>query len=150
MEFKKLTIESKEWNAVSDYAKNCSWRAGQTLASLMNNRNFTDWERVIIATEQDRIAGYCTVSRSDCIPDVSYTPYIRFLFVDEAYRGKRLSQKLIEHSMEYLKETGFKKVYLVSDHVNLYEKYGFEVIDKRIAPWGSLEKIYVRDCSSVN
>jgi N-acetylglutamate synthase-like GNAT family acetyltransferase len=32
--------------------------------------------------------------------------------------------------MAYAKELGFEKIYLVSDHVNLYEKYGFSVIEK--------------------
>ena len=27
---------------------------------------------------------------------------------------------------------------------NLYEKYGFNVIDRKTAPWGSVEKIYMR------
>ena len=47
--------------------------------------------------------------------------------------------------MDYLKSVGFDKVYLVSDHVNLYEKYGFRVIDRKIAPWGSEEKIYMQE-----
>ena len=28
---------------------------------------------------------------------------------------------------------------------NLYEKYGFEVIDRKTAPWGSVEKIYMKN-----
>ena len=56
--------------------------------------------------------------------DVHYTPYIGYLFVDEKWRGNRLSQRLIIYSMSYLKSVGFDKVYLVSDHENLYEKYG--------------------------
>lgn len=39
----------------------------------------------------------------------------------------------------------YNKVYIVSDHENLYEKYGFHVIDRKIAPWGSEEKIYVQE-----
>jgi hypothetical protein len=46
--------------------------------------------------------------------------------------------------MDYLKGVGFDQVYLVSDHENLYEKYGFRVIDRKIAPWGSEEKIYMK------
>ena len=46
--------------------------------------------------------------------------------------------------MAYLKSIHFEKVYIVSDHENLYEKYGFNVIDRKIAPWGSEEKIYVQ------
>lgn len=99
----------------------------------MLHNNFTDWERVIIAIEQGHIVGYCTVTKNDCIPNIAHTPYIGFMFVDEKYRGNRLSQKLIIYAMEYLKETGFKEVYLISDHINLYEKYGFKVIDTKTA-----------------
>lgn len=144
MEFKKITTECSEWLIAVDYAQNCSWGAGKNLAKKMLNHDFTDWERVIIATEQDHIAGYCTIAKTDCIPNIAYTPFIGFMFVDENYRGKRLSQRLIIYAMEYLKELGFKEVYLVSDHINLYEKYGFKVIDKKIAPWGEEEKIYIQ------
>ncbi|MDO4298341.1 MAG: hypothetical protein Q4C59_07700 [Lachnospiraceae bacterium] len=41
-----------------------------------------------------------------------------------------------------MKYQGFEEVYLVSDHVNLYEKYGFSVVDRKMAPWGEEEKIY--------
>ena len=94
---------------------------------------------------ENDIAGYCTAAKSDCIPDVPYTPYIGYLFVDEKYRGQRLSQKLISYAMSYLQTLGFHQVYLVSDHENLYEKYGFKVIDRKIAPWGEIEKIYMHE-----
>ena len=100
------------------------------------------WNKVIVALNDDEICGYCTVAITDCIPDVHYTPYIGYLFVDEKWRGNRLSQRLIIYSMSYLKSVGFDKVYLVSDHENLYEKYGFDIIDRKMSPWGSEEKIY--------
>jgi N-acetylglutamate synthase-like GNAT family acetyltransferase len=66
------------------------------------------------------------------------------MFVGEKFRGNRLSQRLIIKAMNYARELGFEKVYLVSDHENLYEKYGFSVIDKKIAYWGEEEKIYMQ------
>lgn len=144
MDLRMITPSDKMWNKVRDCAKNCSWKAGKSLADAMENRMFTGWERVIIALDNEKICGYCTAAKTDCIPDVSYTPYIGYLFVDEEYRGNRLSQKLIEYAMDYLKSTGFDRVYLVSDHENLYEKYGFEIIDRKVAPWGSIEKIYMQ------
>lgn len=137
-----ITPTDAIWNTVIDYAKNCSWRAGSALAAAMANGDFSDWERVIIALDNETICGFCTAAKTDCIPDVSYTPYIGYLFVDEAFRGNRLSEKLIRHAMGYLQSVGFCEVYLVSDHINLYEKYGFQVIDRKLAPWGSEEKIY--------
>lgn len=110
----------------------------------MKKELFTEWERVLVAIENDEIAGYCIVSKTDCIPNVEYTPYIGFMFVGEEHRGHRLSQKLIQNAIKYLKDLGFGKAYLVSDHINLYEKYGFCVIDRKMPPWGEEEKIYMQ------
>lgn len=131
-----------DWETVKRYARSSSWSAGPFLAKAMEAGEFSDWERVIAAFDGEQICGYCTVAKTDCIPDVPYTPYIGFVFVGEPCRGHRLSQKLIEYAMEYLKDIGFTEVYLVSDHENLYEKYGFSVIDRKTAFWGGVEKIY--------
>ncbi len=144
MDLKMITSADKMWNKVRDYAENCSWGAGRSLANAMDNNLFTEWERVVVDLYNQRICGYGRVARTDCIPDVCYTPYIGYLFVDEEYRGNRLSQKLIQYAMDYLRSTGFDKVHIVSDHENLYEKYGFEIIDRKTAPWDSVEKIYMQ------
>jgi len=145
MIIKAVTASDEIWNKVKSYAYNCSWKAGKSLAKAMMNNDFKDWERVIVAFDNNEICGYCTVAKTDCIPNLIYTPYIGYLFVDEECRGNRLSQKLIVYSMKYLKSIGFDKVYLVSDHENLYEKYGFKVIDRKMSPWGSEEKIYIQE-----
>lgn len=69
------------------------------------------------------------------------------MFVDEEYRGKRYSEKLINAALEYTGELGFERIYLVSDHVNLYEKYGFVKIDEKPAPWNpdTMESIFMRE-----
>lgn len=123
------------WEKLAEYADNCSWRAGKNLAKQMRINDFHDWERVFVALVGDCIAGYCTFAKTDCIPNVPYTPYIGYMFVGEPYRGNRLSEKLIDYALGYAKELGFQRVYLVSDHVNLYEKYGFKKIDEKPAPW---------------
>ena len=144
MDLKMITSSDKMWSKVRDYAENCSWKAGKSLAAAMDNHAFTGWDRVVVALDHEKICGYCTVAKTDCIPDVCYTPYIGYLFVGEEYRGNRLSQKLIQYSMDYLKSIGFDKVHIVSDHENLYEKYGFNIIDRKMAPWGAEEKIYMQ------
>lgn len=144
MNFRTITSADELWRKVRNYAESCSWRAGKTLANAMDNHGFVDWERVVVAIDNGKICGYCTVSKTDCIPDVDYTPYIGFMFVGEEYRDHRLSQQLIEYAIDYIKDIGFDRAYIVSDHENLYEKYGFRVIDRKNAPWGAEEKIYMR------
>ena len=144
MNFKTITSSDEMWSRVRNYAEGCSWKAGKSLANDMDNNVFEDWERVIVAFDNEKICGYCTVAKTDCIPNVCYTPYIGYMFVGEEYRGNRLSQNMIQYAMDYLKTVGFDKVHIVSDHENLYEKYGFHIIDRQIAPWGSEEKIYLQ------
>lgn len=137
-----VTYTDALWDEVKRYAAACSWRAGKSLAQEMQNHAFSDWERVFVLHENGNIYGYCTVAKKDCIPNLTYTPYIGYLFVDEKKRGHRMGQKLILAAMDYLRNVGFHEVYLVSDHENLYEKYGFSVICRAAAPWGAVEKIY--------
>lgn len=140
-----ITRSSGMWVKVAAYAQQCSWGAGRSLAREMNADGFQDWERVFVALAGDEIAGYCTLSKTDCIPDVPYTPYIGYVFVGEQFRGARLSQHLINCAMEYARELGFDRVYLVSDRVGLYEKYGFVKVDQKPAPWApdTLETIFM-------
>jgi len=139
-----LTFEDDLWEKVMAYAGECSWRAGQFLAKEMQKLSFRDWERVIVAVEGETILGYCTVAKKDSIPDVAYTPYIGYMFVGESYRGRRLSERMIEFACAYLAELGFHQVYIVSGEVGLYEKYGFSKIDERKTWYGHLEQIFVK------
>lgn len=135
MAIKPITNDDEIWEIVACYADECTWSAGKNLAREMRTNSFRDWERVFVAFEDNHIAAYCTLTKTDCIPNVPYTPYIGYMFVGEQYRGRRISQKLINFVLEYAKALRFNKVYLVSDHINLYEKYGFIKIDEKPAPW---------------
>jgi len=144
MEIKAIFQTDELWQKLIDYGKNCSWKAGPYFAKQMEENKFTEWERVFTAIDDNNIAGYCTFVKNDCIPDVNYTPYISCIFVGEQYRGKRLSEKMILTVMEYAKKNNFNEVYIVSNHINLYEKYGFIKIDERKDYWNNDEKIYKR------
>ena len=102
------------------------------------------WERIFVAIENNNIAGHCSLNEKDSVPDVEYTPYIQAVFVNEQFRGKRLSEKLILCAMSYAKTLGFEKVYIVSDHKNFYEKYGFIKIDEGNDYRGELQSIFVQ------
>ena len=144
MDIKALTYGERLWEREADYAVNCSWSAGSHLSKQMRENGLTNWERVFVVLVDSGIAGYCALTKEDCIPNLSYSPFIGFIFVDEAHRGKRISEALCLHAIGYAKSVGFDKIYLISDHVNLYEKYGFIPIDQQLAPWGTLQTIFMR------
>ena len=145
MEIKAIFKDDNWWNKTINYAKNCSWVAGKSLAEIMENNWFSDCERVFIAIENENIIGYCTFSEKDCIPDVNYTPYISFIFVDELYRGNRISEKMIISVIKYAKQINYSKIYIVSGEINLYEKYGFIKIDQKMASYGKVAQIFIKE-----
>ena len=104
----------------------------------------------MIARHKGEIAGFCAVCKRDWIPNVPYTPFITSLYVAEAFRGNRFSQRLIEVANQYVRTLGFDAVYLFSDHIELYEKYGFSAIDKYSTPWGEPEMLFRRTLSPLS
>ena len=131
------------WEKTAAFAQNCSWRAGAVLAERMRSNDFQNWERVIIAAEQKEIAGFCTFTEKDELPDDSgFSPFIGFVFVEARYRGNRLSEQMIRQVLCYAKEIGFQKVYLVSGELGLYEKYGFEKIGDYETVYGTTDQLF--------
>jgi len=145
MEIRQVFYNDEYWDKLIDFVKNSSWRESPIIAKNWEENNFLDWERIFVAIEDNNIVGHCSLNERDSIPDAEYTPYIQAVFVNEQFRGKRLSEKLISHAMAYAKTLGFKKVYIVSAHKNLYEKYGFVKTDEGNDYRGELQSIFVQN-----
>lgn len=144
MKIEQLTSTHENWDKTAVFAENCSWGAGKTLAGLMGKNEFKDWERVFAAFEDDEPVGFCTLTEKDELhPKYPYTPLIGFVFVDEAHRGRRISEKMIEKVLEYAKSIGYGKVYVMSGEKGLYEKYGFIPMGEFESVYGGSEELFV-------
>ena len=145
MQIKNLNQNEKIWQELIDYANNCGWEAWPILAQKMKENNFLDWERIFVATENDEIIWFCTFTQEDWVPDCDYSPFVWFIFVDKNHRWKRLSEKMINEAETYAKSLNFKKLYIVSYHKWLYEKYWFEKCDQKADEMWRIETIFCRD-----
>lgn len=139
-----LSIQDPLWKKVIWYANDCPWQAGPLLAQKMIENDFSDWEKVFVAIEGEKIVWFCTFTKEGWISNCEYAPYVGFMFVDEGYRGKRLSERLIDSVEDYAKTLDFKNLYIVSDLRWLYEKYGFNKIDESIDTQGPKKTIFCR------
>jgi len=144
MEIRSLASGDESWPTVAAYANACSWQpTGAYLSNRMRNNAFVDWERVFVAFEGDTIMGFCALTKASNAFGDTYSPYVGFIFVGEAYRGKRLSEHLCSSVIQYARAIGFDAVYLYSDLTDFYEKYGFAKVDEKNAPWGVRQSIYM-------
>ena len=132
------------WIPIADYAETCSWDACARMATCMRENKFVDWEKVFVMEENGVFMGFCALIKQKGFPGSEYNPLLKWLFVEEQYRGQRLSQKLIEAAAEYAKELGYDQIFLTTWHKGLYEKYGFvKICDKEVRN-GYIEGIYVK------
>lgn len=131
------------WDETMALADSCSWKAGPFLARLMRQNQFRCWERVFAAHENGKVIGFCTLTQKDELPEIyGYTPFIGFVFVDEPYRGKRISEDMIRHAVAYVHTLGYEAVYLMSGEHGLYEKYGFIKMGDYETIFGSVDQLY--------
>lgn len=111
-----------------DEIKKSDWSAGQYLHQLLvQNRFHTllgDRSRLLLLVEGNALLAFCTYAQRDDTPDDTLTPWAGFVYTFPSYRGKRRMGKLLEHVYQLAKADGFPCVYISTDHVGLYEKYG--------------------------
>lgn len=122
------------------------WRAAKFLADLLTKNTFHNAVgkgTVFLLTDGDELVSFLTLSERDCIDAPEYTPWIGFVHTAPEYRGHRHIGKLIDHACAAACEHGAAQVYLATDHVGLYEKYGFTYLENRMSVHGEDCRVYV-------
>ena len=141
-----MSYGHKYWNNTIEFASKCSWKAGAFLAQKMRTNDFESNEKVIIALYDDCIAGFCTLANTDEISqEYDFTPFVGFMFVDEKYRGNRLSERLINVACDEARKQGFYRIYIMSGEMGLYEKYGFAKIGDYKTIYGTTDQLFFRE-----
>lgn len=92
------------------------------LESIMKEGVIPNW---FVAVEGDKIIAGAGVIENDFHNRPDLTPNICALYVEKTHRGQRLSEKLFNEIEMYLSSQGINKVYLITDHEGLYEKYSW-------------------------
>lgn len=124
------------------------WRAAKFLADLLTKNEFHNAVgkgTVFLLTDGDNLVSFLTLSERDCIDAPEYTPWIGFVHTAPEYRGHHHIGKLIDHACAAAREHGAARVYLATDHVGLYEKYGFTYMENRTDTNGEESRVYVRE-----
>lgn len=92
--------------------------------------------------KNDKVIGCAGLITNDFISRMDLYPWVCAIFIDEKYRGNAYGSKLIEKSKTDAKKAGFDKIYLCTDHIGYYEKYGFNYIGQGYHPWDEESRIY--------
>lgn len=95
-----------------------------------------------ILEDDGRIIGCAGLITNDFVSRMDLCPWLCALYVEPDMRGRALGKILIERVCAYAEAVGFEHVYLVTDHIGYYEKFGFAHVGTGYHPWGESSRIY--------
>lgn len=133
--------------------KKGDWGAISTLARFIEENSFHEnlgEGTLLLLTEGDRLLSFVTFAERDCIDDEKLSPWIGFVYTFPEYRGHHYVGKLIFRCEEIASEKGISPIYICTDHIGLYEKYGFSYIENRVDIYGGDSRIYRKNISKEN
>lgn len=139
-------MDARQAHWQSELAR-CEWRAAQFLLQLLREGAFhrtLGTGTLYLLAEGDRLVSFLTLAHRDCVDADSLWPWIGFVHTAPEFRGHRYVGRLIEHAMRKAGMHGAQQVYICTDHVGLYEKYGFEYLTNRVSIYGEDSRVYVR------
>lgn len=140
-------FQCKNQSAWAEKIAQGDWGAAKFLARLLGEGSFhatLGKGTVYLLVDGDRVVSFVTLTHQDCIADEALYPWLGFFFTFPEYRGNRYGGKVLAYAAEEARRQGHEKVYLATDHIGLYEKYGFSYLENRMDVYGEDSRIYVK------
>lgn len=122
------------------------WAAGQYLYELLSKKTFHDVvgenSKVLMLTNGDELISFCTYSEKDDIQPTGLTPWIGFVYTFPEYRGHRYMGKLFKKIENLAEAENIHDIYISTNHIGLYEKYGCEFYEVMNDMHGEPSRVY--------
>ena len=122
-------LTQNEWgsktNTDEEYKAKISKKINKIL-SLLDNTSYCK----LILLEDTTLIGFISIFPEDGDDRKDLTPWYATMFVKKEFRGKGYSKILNDAILKEAKSRGFEKIYLKTDLVNYYEKFGATFLDK--------------------
>jgi len=137
--------ENPEWlDCAADFFS-AKWNIDRQLyLDSMNDSITTDktLPRWYLMLRENNIIGGFGLIDNDFMVRTDLCPWLCALYIEPAERGKQLGEKLLAHSRIEAASLGFNKVYLNTDHVGYYEKYGWNYMGDFAHQSGTDTRVY--------
>lgn len=93
--------------------------------SILGTNYVPQWYLVV---ENGAIIGGAGVIENDFHNRKDLTPNICALYVDKEYRRQGIAGRILKYICDDMKSLGVKDLYLVTEHIRFYERYGWNFL----------------------
>ena len=133
--------------------KRGDWGAAHFLHELLSGGTFFDAagekSKVLLLIDGDELISFCTYSEKDDIQPTDLTPWMGFVYTFPEHRGHRYVGLLMDEIERLAGIDGVSDVYISTNHIGLYEKYGCEFKTEMKDMNGELSRVYVKHVSNI-
>lgn len=126
--------------------KKSDWGAGQYLYQLLSENSLKqkvgETALVLMLVDEDRLVSFCTFAPLDDIQPTNLSPWIGFLYTFPDYRGHHYAGVLLDYAESIATVMEREYIYISTNHVGLYEKYGYEFYKMEKDIGGESSRVY--------
>ena len=90
-----------------------------------------------------RIIAGCGVIENDFHERKDLTPNVCAVYVDEEFRGQGIAGFLLQYVCDDMASMGFDTLYLLTDHIGFYERYGWKYLCDARGDGGEMCRVYM-------
>jgi GNAT superfamily N-acetyltransferase len=128
--------------------KASDWDAGQYLHRLLKEQMLGELvgprAEVLLLVDGQELISFCTLADKDDIQPTELGPWVGWMYTFPTHRGHRYAGQLLRHAEELAKADGADTVYISTNHVGLYETYGYEFLRIMKDIDGQDSRVYVK------
>lgn len=97
----------------------------ECMEAYLNHETEYGW---YLCMDGDKIVGGMGVIENDFHDRKDLSPNVCAVYTEDAYRCKGIAGELLNMVVEDMKKKDITPIYLVTDHTNFYERYGWEFL----------------------
>lgn len=138
-------LTQKEWGTYKDIDE-FNVKVSKKINKIKNSINKKDYCKLILVEESEKdksctLIGFISIFPYDGDERIDLSPWYATMYIKREYRGKGYSKILNDAILNVARKRRFKRIYLKTNLINYYEKFGA----KYIQDLNNGEKLYYID-----
>lgn len=147
-------FESKNQRDLIDKIARCDWSAAQYLVRLLSCGTFHaklgGEGDLFLLLDGDELVSFATLTRQESISDERLFPWIGFVYTTPKYRGWCYARRILVHVEAVAWQKGYSRVYLSTDMVGFFERYGYQYLYNRVGFWSTDQRVLYKDLDEID
>ena len=121
-------LTQKEWGSGTNSIEEFNAKIDKKINKIISNLNNPNYCKLILL-QDNTLVGFISIFPHDCDERPDLSPWYATMYVKEKFRGNGYSKLLNDAILKDAKSRGFTKIYLKTDLINYYEKFGANYIE---------------------